>query len=153
MDSHFIDAGDPQAAFDLDLTRAAARERRELEAAQHKPGYDGGIERIWLMTAAERVAAMRAGKLSLRQLCAWSALCPDEVPKLPHLGGMEFEWIVVNTPEWCEAREDELARRQREPAAEQPAPVAPRRKRPRADKRRPAIEARWREQAADSTWE
>ena len=107
MDSHFTNAGDPMAAFELDATRAAERERQELEAAQNKPHYDGGIERIWRMSAAERVAAMRAGELSLRQLAAWSARCPDQVPKLPYLGGCEFEWIVVNTPEWSEARAEQ----------------------------------------------
>ena len=104
MPRHFTDAGGPMAAFELELTRAGERVEPKHQRSAH-PRYDGGIERIWRMTAAERVAAMRAGELSLRQLAAWSALRPDEVPKLPFLGGQEFEWIVVTTPEWIEARE------------------------------------------------
>jgi hypothetical protein len=89
-------------AFELELTRADKRAKPEHQRSAHHR-YDGGVERIWRMTAAERVAAMRAGELSLRQLAAWSAQRPDEVPKLPFLGGQEFEWIVVTTPEWIEA--------------------------------------------------
>ena len=103
------------AAFELDLARADERAKPEHQRSAHRR-YDGGIERIWRMTAAERIAAMRAGELSLRQLAAWSARRPDEVPKLPFLGGREFEWIVVTTPEWIEAcekplRDDEKAGR------------------------------------------
>ena len=112
---HSTDTADPMAAFELELTRADGRARPAERRSPH-PRYDGGIERIWRMTATERIAAMRAGELSLRQLAAWSARRPDEVPKLPFLGGQEFEWIVVTTPEWIEAcetrqRDDEKAGR------------------------------------------
>lgn len=82
MPRHFTDTRDPVAAFELELTRAEERAKAEHQRSAH-PRYDGAVERIWRMTAAERVAAMRAGELSLRQLAAWSARCPDEVPKLP----------------------------------------------------------------------
>ena len=105
MPDHFTDKGDPASAFELDLARAPEHELRDLEAAQTKPDYDDGIGWIWRLSAQERIAHMRAGRFSLRQLAAWSARYPDEVPKLPHLGRMEFEWIVVTTPEWAEARD------------------------------------------------
>jgi hypothetical protein len=147
MPEHFTDAGDPSATFDLDITRAAEREQRELEA-QDKPNYDGGIDWIWRLTPEQRVTYMRDRRFSLRQLAAWSAACPDEVPLLPYLGGMEFEWIVVNTPEWCEAADDP----DRTPAVTTTPPTAA----PR-ESSDPAkwseIQARWRKQAADSAWE
>jgi hypothetical protein len=149
MPEHFTDGGDPMAALDLDLTRAAEREQRELEAAQNKPNYDGGIDWIWRLTPEERVTHMRERRFSLRQLAAWSARCPDEVPKLPYLGGMEFEWIVVNTPEWCEAAEDNAAARDRAVVADNAR--APRK--PSDPDKWAAIRSRWREQAANSTWE
>ncbi|HEV2785123.1 MAG TPA: hypothetical protein VGV67_01940 [Solirubrobacteraceae bacterium] len=47
------------------------------------------------MTATERVTAMRAGRLSLRQLSMWASRRPHEVPLL----NGEFEFIAVHTPE------------------------------------------------------
>ena len=88
MHTHLTDSGDPMSAFEA-----------ELSTLDIKPRHDGGVERIWRMTPAERVAAMRAGELSLRQLTAWSARCPHEVPLI----GGEFEWIVATTPEWADA--------------------------------------------------
>jgi len=62
--------------------------------------------RLMAMTAAQRVAAMRAGELSYRELCHWSSQRPDEVPRLSTgsgLGGGEFEWIAAFIPEIAEA--------------------------------------------------
>ena len=54
---------------------------------------------LWSMTRTERVAAMRARRLSLFQCCAWAARRPHEVPLL----NGEFEFIAVTTPEATEA--------------------------------------------------
>jgi len=63
----------------------------------------------WLMalTADERIVAMRAGQLSYRELCHWSAVRPDEVPRLStgEGGAGEFEWLVAFMPEIAEARD------------------------------------------------
>jgi hypothetical protein len=48
-------------------------------------------DRLWKMTAAERVAAMRAGDLSMQQCCEWAALRPDEVPLINN----EFEFLAA----------------------------------------------------------
>ena len=50
------------------------------------------------MTAAQRIAAMRRGELSLEQCAAWAARHPEQVPLL----NGEFEYIAVLTPEVCE---------------------------------------------------
>lgn len=50
---------------------------------------------LWAMTATERVTAMRAGRLSLRQCCEWAAKRPDDVPLL----NGEFEFIAAYQPE------------------------------------------------------
>ena len=63
-------------------------------------------QRLMAMTAAERVAAMRAGELTYRELAHWSAVRPDEVPRLATgsgIAGGEFEWIAALTPEIAEA--------------------------------------------------
>jgi hypothetical protein len=51
---------------------------------------------LWSMSAAERVAAMWRGELSLYQLCKWSSRAPEEVPLLSG----ELAWIAIRTPEW-----------------------------------------------------
>lgn len=56
------------------------------------------LRRLWQMTPAQRVAAMRRGELSLEQLAAWTARHPEQVPKVND----EFEWIAALTPEACE---------------------------------------------------
>jgi hypothetical protein len=65
-------------------------------------------QRLMALTAAQRVAAMRAGELSYRELAYWSAVRPDEVPRISTgtgiLGG-EFEWIAASMPEFAEAIE------------------------------------------------
>ena len=55
-------------------------------------------ERLWALTAEERVRAMRRGELSLRQLCEWARRCPDEVP----LVAGAYEFIALTTPEALE---------------------------------------------------
>lgn len=50
---------------------------------------------LWRMTEAQRVAAMRRGKLSLEQCTAWAARYPEQVPLL----NGEFEFIAAHTPE------------------------------------------------------
>jgi hypothetical protein len=64
-------------------------------------------QRLMALTAEERVVAMRAGRLSYRELCHWSATCPDEVPRLTtgDSPGGEFEWLAAFIPEIAEARD------------------------------------------------
>ena len=68
--------------------------------------WEARKQRLMALTAAQRVAAMRAGELSYRELAHWSATRPDEVPRLSTaagLGGGEFEWIAAFTPEIADA--------------------------------------------------
>ena len=74
--------------------RRAGHERELAAADQHD-----ALDELSAMTADERVAAMRAGELSLDELAAWSRRSPHEVPKI----GGEFEWIVASTADWLEA--------------------------------------------------
>jgi len=53
---------------------------------------------LWEMTPTERVAAMRAGRLTGYQLMRWAARRPREVPLL----NGEFEFIAITTPEVAE---------------------------------------------------
>jgi hypothetical protein len=64
-------------------------------------------QRLMALTAEERVVAMRAGRLSYRELCHWSAVRPDEVPRLTtgDSAGGEFEWLAAFIPEIAEARD------------------------------------------------
>jgi len=57
---------------------------------------------LWVMSPAERVAAMWRGDLTLYQLSRWTSRAPYEVP----LVGGEFAWIVMRTPEWAEAADE-----------------------------------------------
>jgi len=82
-----------------ELFPALPRIDREWEARK---------QRLMALTANQRIAAMRAGELSYRELCHWSAVAPDEVPRLltgdgDLLGGGEFEWIAAFLPEIAEA--------------------------------------------------
>ena len=56
-------------------------------------------ERLWALSAQERVSAMRRGELSLHQLCEWARRRPEEVPRLDG----EYEFIALTTPEVAEA--------------------------------------------------
>ena len=65
-------------------------------------------QRLMALTADERIAAMRAGQLSYRELCHWSAVRPDEVPRLSTGSGVsdgEFEWIAAFIPEIAEVHD------------------------------------------------
>jgi hypothetical protein len=80
-----------------DLFPAMLRIDREWQARK---------DRLMAMSAAQRVAAMRAGQLTYRELCHWSAVRPDEVPIIStgsSLGGGEFEWLAALMPEIAEA--------------------------------------------------
>jgi len=72
------------------------------------PGIDRDWEatkqRLMAFTPAQRVAAMRAGELSYRELAYWTAARPDEVPRTctGQGGPGEFEWIAAFTPEIAE---------------------------------------------------
>lgn len=59
------------------------------------------LEALWAMTRQQRIEAMWAGQLTLSQLTDWTGRRPREVPRL----GDEFAWLVMRTPEWVEARE------------------------------------------------
>jgi hypothetical protein len=50
------------------------------------------------MTAAQRIAAMRRGELTLEQCAAWAARHHEQVPLI----NGKFEYIAVLTPEVCE---------------------------------------------------
>lgn len=65
------------------------------DALRRDPTVAEGRARLWDMTAAQRVAAMHRGELTLDQLAGWSATRPDEVPLL----NGEFAWITLTTPE------------------------------------------------------
>ena len=82
------------------LARSAATKQRRDEQS----------EALWSMTPERRVQAMWRGELSYFQLCEWSARAPHEVPRIatdltPSGEPGEFAWIVMQTPEWCEAGE------------------------------------------------
>ena len=84
---------------------------RALHARRHR---DEQVEALWNMTREERVEAMWEGALSYFQLCEWSARRPHEVPRIatdltPSGEPGEFAWIVMQTPEWCEAGEGRRA--------------------------------------------
>ena len=67
----------------------------------HDPVWEEQKARLWAMTRDERVRAMRAGKLSLRQCLHWASQRPAEVPLLNN----EFEFIAITTPEVADADE------------------------------------------------
>lgn len=69
-----------------------------LRAQDELPPVRDELQELWAMTAAQRVAAMWRGELTLRQLSKWSSRAPAEVPLL----GSEFAWIAMRMPEWAE---------------------------------------------------
>ncbi len=66
-------------------------------------------QRLWEMTAADRVAAMYRGDLSLFQCLQWAARRPQEVPLI----NGEFAFIAIRMPEVAECVD---ARMRREPS-------------------------------------
>ncbi len=71
------------------------------------PEWEARKDRLWAMTADERVAAMRAGELTYRELAHWSARRPDEVPRVctGHPGAGEFEWLIARLADHVESRQ------------------------------------------------
>lgn len=65
---------------------------------QELDARDARLRALWLMTPAQRVAAMRRGELTLEQCSAWAARDPQQVPLLDG----EFEYLAALTPEVCE---------------------------------------------------
>jgi hypothetical protein len=59
------------------------------------PEFEQAKQRLWAMTAQERVQAMRAGRLSLALCLHWASRRPREVPLL----NGEWEFIAISTPE------------------------------------------------------
>lgn len=55
---------------------------------------DTRLRRLWLMSPAQRIAAMRRGQQSLEQCAAWAARYPEQVPLL----NGEFEYLSAFTP-------------------------------------------------------
>jgi hypothetical protein len=56
------------------------------------------LRRLWQMNVEQRIAAMRRGELTYRELAAWSGRHPEQIPLL----NGEFEWLATHTPEACE---------------------------------------------------
>lgn len=77
------------------------------------PELQEQYDRLWAMTVDERIAAMRAGRLTYQQLCHWSAQRPDQVPRLStgSGGAGEFEWIAMFEASIAEASDTPAARR------------------------------------------
>jgi hypothetical protein len=63
------------------------------------PEFEEAKRRLWAMTPAKRVQAMRAGQLSLRLCLHWASRAPQEVPLLDG----EWWFIAVDTPELADA--------------------------------------------------
>jgi hypothetical protein len=63
------------------------------------PTRDEQSRVLWEMSAAERVAAMYRGDLSLFQCLQWAARRPHEVPLIND----EFAFIAIRTPEVADA--------------------------------------------------
>jgi len=79
-------------------------------ARPRDPQLEAELQQLWAMSPDERVAAMRAERLTLHQLSAWSARHPDQVPRILTgsgnlMSGGEFEWIARYTPEIAEAND------------------------------------------------
>jgi hypothetical protein len=65
------------------------------QALQGLRARDARLRALWEMTPAQRIAAMRRGKLTLEQCSAWAARYPEQVPLL----NGEFEYLAAFTPE------------------------------------------------------
>ena len=83
----------------------------ELPQVDH--AWEDRKQRLMALTADERVAAMRAGQLSYRELAYWTSARPSEVPLVGtgEGGAGEFEWIAMFEPDIAE--NDESASRAR----------------------------------------
>jgi hypothetical protein len=67
----------------------------ELHQCLSLASPDGRLRRLWQMSVEQRIAAMRRGELTYRELAAWSGRHPEQVPRV----NGEFEWIAAFTPE------------------------------------------------------
>ena len=67
------------------------------ELPQIDRAWEDRKARLMALTADERVAAMRAGQLSYRELAHWSSARPAEIPLVGtgQGGPGEFEWIAM----------------------------------------------------------
>jgi hypothetical protein len=65
---------------------------------QRAPAWEDNKARLWAMTPARRVEAMRSGELSLRLCLHWVSHRPAECP----LVNGEWEFIAARTPETAE---------------------------------------------------
>ena len=62
------------------------------------PTWEDELRRLWSMTPKQRLTAYRAGRLTNRQVSAWAARRPREVPKV----NGEFGFIAMLMPEVAE---------------------------------------------------
>ena len=70
------------------------------------PAWEGEKDRLWAMTPAGRVDAMRTGKLSLRLCLHWASRRPAEVPLL----NGEWEFIAARTVDVADGDEHSTQR-------------------------------------------
>lgn len=59
------------------------------------PSWEERKRTLWAMTPHERVAAMRAGRLTMRECLHWASQTPEQVPLLED----EYEFLALTTPE------------------------------------------------------
>jgi predicted lysophospholipase L1 biosynthesis ABC-type transport system permease subunit len=69
--------------------QAAVKTRQPIPAVASLAISPERIERMWKMTARERVAAARQGKLTLGEMLRWAARRPHEVELV------EGEWWFI----------------------------------------------------------
>ena len=81
------------------------------ELPQVDRAWEDRKQRLMALTADERVAAMRAGELSYRELACWTSARPSEVPLVGtgEGGAGEFEWIAMLEPDMVEHDEQPQA--------------------------------------------
>lgn len=73
------------------------------------PTRDEQSQRLWEMSAAERLAAMYRSELSLFQCLQWAARRPQEVPLIND----EFAFIAIRTPEVADCVDASRVRKER----------------------------------------
>jgi len=81
--------------------------------------WEARKKRLMTLTPAQRIAAMRAGHLTHRDLAHWSAERLDEIPHVStgQGGPGEFEWIAAFIPEIADAPDTTSAPRELDDAA------------------------------------
>jgi hypothetical protein len=75
------------------------------------PAWEEAKQRLWVMSADERRAAMFAGTLSLRLCLHWASRAPHEVPQLDG----EWWFIAARTPEIADAGKPAATGRPKDP--------------------------------------